>query len=56
MEHTERRVALIELLGRDGQVFLSQDAQGQVWVGGDVVRGLKSALRLPGWHRPRTIR
>jgi len=26
-----------QALGRDGQVFLSRDAQGQVWVGGDVV-------------------
>ncbi len=25
-----------QALGRDGQVFLSQDAQGQVWVGGEV--------------------
>jgi len=33
-------------LGRAGQVFLSQDAQGQVWVGGDVVGCIEGSVRL----------
>lgn len=35
-----------QALGRDGQVFLSQDAQGQVWVGGDVVRCISGTVQL----------
>ncbi|MGB4061160.1 MAG: PhzF family phenazine biosynthesis protein [Burkholderiaceae bacterium] len=35
-----------QALGRDGQVFLSQDAQGQVWVGGDVVRCVSGEVWL----------
>lgn len=34
------------VLGRAGQVFLSQDAQGQVWVGGDVVSCITGAVTL----------
>jgi PhzF family phenazine biosynthesis protein len=34
------------LLGRAGQVFLSKDAQGQVWVGGDVVGCIQGAVTL----------
>lgn len=34
------------VLGRAGQVFLSQDAQGQVWVGGDVVDCIQGSVRL----------
>ena len=34
------------MLGRAGQVFLSQDAQGQVWVGGDVVGCIAGAVNL----------
>ena len=33
-------------LGRAGQVFLSQDVQGQVWVGGDVVGCIEGNVRL----------
>ena len=33
-------------LGRAGQVFLSQDTQGQVWVGGDVVACIQGHVRL----------
>ncbi len=33
-------------LGRAGQVFLSQDAQDQVWVGGDVVDCIRGHLKL----------
>ncbi|MGV0961266.1 MAG: PhzF family phenazine biosynthesis protein [Limnohabitans sp.] len=33
-------------LGRAGQVFLSQDPQGQVWVGGDVVGCIAGVVRL----------
>lgn len=33
-------------LGRAGQVFLSQDAQGQVWVGGDVVSCIQGSVTL----------
>ena len=33
-------------LGRAGQVFLSQDAQGQVWVGGDVVGCIEGSVNL----------
>ena len=33
-------------LGRAGQVFLSQDAQGQVWVGGDVVGCIQGSVTL----------
>lgn len=33
-------------LGRAGQVFLSRDAQGQVWVGGDVVGCIEGSVRL----------
>ena len=33
-------------LGRAGQVFLSKDAQGQVWVGGDVVGCIQGAVTL----------
>jgi PhzF family phenazine biosynthesis protein len=33
-------------LGRAGQVFLTQDAQGQVWVGGDVVGCIQGAVTL----------
>lgn len=35
-----------QALGRDGQVFLSQDAHGQVWVGGDVVRCVSGEVWL----------
>jgi predicted PhzF superfamily epimerase YddE/YHI9 len=35
-----------QALGRDGQVFLSQDAQAQVWVGGDVVRCISGEVQL----------
>ena len=35
-----------QALGRDGQVFLSRDAQGQVWVGGDVVRCISGNVQL----------
>ena len=34
------------ILGRAGQVFLSQDAQGQVWVGGDVVGCIAGVVNL----------
>ncbi|MEY3612148.1 MAG: Trans-2,3-dihydro-3-hydroxyanthranilate isomerase [Pseudomonadota bacterium] len=34
------------ILGRAGQVFLSQDAQGQVWVGGDVVGCIQGKVNL----------
>mgnify|MGYP000685705830 FL=1 len=34
------------MLGRAGQVFLSQDAQGQVWVGGDVVGCIQGTVNL----------
>jgi PhzF family phenazine biosynthesis protein len=33
-------------LGRAGQVFLSQDAQGQIWVGGDVVCCIQGCVSL----------
>jgi PhzF family phenazine biosynthesis protein len=33
-------------LGRAGQVFLSRDAQGQVWVGGDVVGCISGQVTL----------
>jgi len=33
-------------LGRHGQVFVSQDAQGQVWVGGDVVTCVDGMVAL----------
>ena len=33
-------------LGRAGQVLLSQDAQGQVWVGGDVVGCIEGNVLL----------
>lgn len=33
-------------LDRAGQVFLSQDTQGQVWVGGDVVGCIEGTVRL----------
>ena len=34
------------ILGRAGQVFLSQDPQGQVWVGGDVVGCIQGSVNL----------
>lgn len=34
------------VLGRAGQVFLSQDAQGQVWVGGDVVGCIEGSVTI----------
>ena len=34
------------MLARAGQVFLSQDAQGQVWVGGDVVGCIQGSVSL----------
>jgi PhzF family phenazine biosynthesis protein len=34
------------VLGRAGQVFLSQDSQRQVWVGGDVVGCIQGAVTL----------
>ena len=34
------------VLGRAGQVFLSQDAHGQVWVGGDVVGCISGLVHL----------
>jgi PhzF family phenazine biosynthesis protein len=34
------------MLGRAGQVFLSQDPQGQVWVGGDVVACVQGFVTL----------
>jgi PhzF family phenazine biosynthesis protein len=34
------------MLGRAGQVFLSQDPQGQVWVGGDVVACVQGVVTL----------
>ncbi|WP_300559519.1 PhzF family phenazine biosynthesis protein [Limnohabitans sp. Rim8] len=34
------------VLGRAGQVFLSKDAQSQVWVGGDVVGCIQGAVTL----------
>ncbi len=34
------------MLGRAGQVFLSKDAQGQVWVGGDVVACVQGVVTL----------
>jgi len=33
-------------LGRAGQVFLSQDASGQVWVGGDVIGCIQGSVTL----------
>jgi PhzF family phenazine biosynthesis protein len=33
-------------LGRAGQVFLTKDAQGQVWVGGDVVGCIQGSVTL----------
>ena len=35
-----------QALGRDGQVFLSQDDQGQVWVGGDVAICVQGTVAL----------
>ena len=35
-----------QALGRDGQVFLSRDATGQVWVGGDVARCINGQVML----------
>ena len=35
-----------QALGRDGQVFLSRDATGQVWVGGDVARCIDGQVVL----------
>lgn len=35
-----------QALGRDGLVFLSRDATGQVWVGGDVARCIDGQVRL----------
>jgi PhzF family phenazine biosynthesis protein len=35
-----------QALGRDGQVFLSRDATGQVWVGGDVAACIHGAVSL----------
>ncbi len=35
-----------QALDRDGQVFLSQDAQGQVWVGGDVAICIQGTVTL----------
>jgi predicted PhzF superfamily epimerase YddE/YHI9 len=34
------------VLGRAGQVFLSQDTQAQVWVGGDVVGCIQGTVNL----------
>ena len=34
------------MLGRAGQVFLSQDTRGQVWVGGDVVGCIEGTVNL----------
>jgi predicted PhzF superfamily epimerase YddE/YHI9 len=34
------------VLGRAGQVFLSQDSQRQVWVGGDVVGCIQGTVSL----------
>ena len=34
------------VLGRAGQVFLSKDGQGQVWVGGDVVGCIQGSVNL----------
>jgi PhzF family phenazine biosynthesis protein len=34
------------VLGRAGQVFLAKDAQGQVWVGGDVVGCIQGSVHL----------
>ena len=34
------------MLGRSGQVFLSQDTHGQVWVGGDVVGCIQGTVNL----------
>ena len=34
------------VLGRSGQVFLSQDTHGQVWVGGDVVGCIQGTVNL----------
>ncbi len=34
------------VLGRAGQVFLSKDAQGQVWVGGDVVGCIQGTVNV----------
>jgi PhzF family phenazine biosynthesis protein len=33
-------------LGRNGQVHLSQDASGQVWVGGDAVTCIDGSVQL----------
>jgi PhzF family phenazine biosynthesis protein len=35
-----------QALGRDGQVFLSRDATGQVWVGGDVAPCIQGTVTL----------
>ena len=35
-----------QALGRDGQVFLSRDATGQVWVGGDVTPCIQGTVTL----------
>ncbi len=35
-----------QALGRDGLVFLSRDASGQVWVGGDVARCIDGQVQL----------
>lgn len=35
-----------EALGRDGRAYLSQDAQGQVWVGGDAVTCVQGQVLL----------
>jgi PhzF family phenazine biosynthesis protein len=35
-----------QALGRDGRVFLSRDASGQVWVGGDVVTCIRGEVTL----------
>ena len=34
------------VLGRAGQVFLSKDGQGQIWVGGDVVGCIQGSVNL----------
>jgi PhzF family phenazine biosynthesis protein len=43
-EHYSARQGTI--LGRAGQVFLSKDGQGQVWVGGDVVGCIEGSVTL----------
>ncbi|MFY7906268.1 MAG: phenazine biosynthesis protein PhzF, partial [Burkholderiaceae bacterium] len=35
-----------QALGRDGHVFLSRDATGQVWVGGDVAACIHGTVSL----------